>query len=190
MKSMGNIWYHGTLEQGITQFKILSHFGNRFSASAAAARRNYLLKNNNDRIYYEAEIRLFESEILTIPDWGKNDSIALCLVLKEYFESIDLSLMNKFEAIRLEGIRLKNEGKFILGSLNDEVATELAKLGYKALAYKNDVEKTERGEISLCVIDPSIISVKSVGIFTDQENLAATDFITNLYKDIHRSNKN
>ena len=181
---MGNIWYHGTLDQGIKQFKTLSHFGNKFSACAAAARHNFLYENNKPRFLYEVEIKLLDSEILTVLDWGKNDPIALCNTLREYFEPIDKNLEYVFNEIRLEGFELKKGNQVYKDLLNDKVSKELSKMGYKALSYLNDVERENSDEISLCVIDTSIISIQNISSFTPEENNEATAFIQNLYKRI------
>lgn len=174
---MGNIWYHGTLERGILQFKSFSHFGNRFSATVAAARKNLLLENENTRYLIETQISLESSKVLTIKDWGGNNPITLCYELQSHFEKINPSLSDKFKAIREQGIKLKLAFKYDADLLNDEVAKELISLGYNALAYTNIVENKSDDEVSICVIDTSIVEILNVEEFTDEENLNATKFV-------------
>lgn len=174
---MEDIWYHGTLERDISRFKSFSHFGNRFSATVAAARRNLLLENENTRYLIKTQISLESSKVLTIKDWGKNDPISLCDELHKHYKKDDPSLSYKFETIRRQGIKLKFDNQYVAELLNNDVANELMSLGYNALAYTNVVEKEADDEVSICVIDTSIVNILSVEEFTDEELLNATKFV-------------
>lgn len=108
---------------------------------------------------YKISIKFDESEVLTIKDWLTPRSIGLALELSDYFKQKEDATSQAY-SVRFHEIyeSLYNEKKYFDF---DQIQAMLKKMGIKVLAYENEVE-TDDKEISICIVDTSVINVDSI----------------------------
>lgn len=144
-----NTW-HGSLVNGIKEFKPTSHFGSRIQACCAIVAHAALDKNSGVPTIYDCNLVCKESEILELNDWGDPKPQA---VLFRYCEKIGRG--DYFRNVYFKEGRRRN-----LEASSDKwiewLICEAKSSGHKLLSYENEVE----GEgLSYCVIDNSIVSI-------------------------------
>lgn len=160
---LDKVWYHGTRTPDINAFWPLSHFGDFNAAKMVCANKKYKDGHDGNPLIIEVEIDLDKKDVLHTPDAGSPSPIAIAnqIVTANVDYKISAAVVADIKSLHEKLIDLKKENKSNRAYERTALSSTLIKHGFKAISYKNEVENDD-DEISLCILDPSIIKIIKV----------------------------
>ncbi|MGI4858970.1 MAG: hypothetical protein ACRYHA_19035 [Janthinobacterium lividum] len=186
-------FYHGSMTENIKSFNIFSHFGSLDAALAAASVKYQLLDSKRDKTGFLYKVRLNPSKtrIEKVDDFGNPNPLSVLAALAELGDKVHV--FKGLEEARRQAVEHKGKGRRGIESLGIADTTEkytkealdmatkaIAEVRYgvrnnaasadvvNALAYENNIEG-EDGALSICVLDPSIITLIEVVKLTQKQ---------------------
>lgn len=156
---INNNWYHGSFDD-IQKFHPFTHFGTKNAAQDRIKNKRIddNIPENKSAFIYECQLSVESNQALKIKDdWGSHRAQSLARVLKDEYPDIS-AYKELWLEISYENSQKGKEAANTYGY--PKLKSLLMRQGYKFIYYKNDVE--DYGELSICIIDPDIISFKKI----------------------------
>jgi hypothetical protein len=163
-------WFHGTLTSNITDFWPLSHFGDKDTAKMVCANKRFADHEEGTATILEVKINITPEEILPFVDVGSPNAkwIATSIINRREEYKIPMDVVEDVKCTRDALVELKKLGMDSKDHERRELSKTLMRHGYKAISYDNEVE-SEHGHLSLCVLDPSIITIINTSELSEEE---------------------
>lgn len=147
--------YHASLAPNISEFRPLSHFGERDSSLAAAASKYFAKENlveRRDAWMYEIELDASEEALLDSKDAGSPNAFSILGSLKTGLESKKEFINGACKALTFL-LSHDKTGDQVHNVALDLINWLISREGKSVIRYKNEVE--DDGSYSYCIPDCS-----------------------------------